>query len=230
MMNVVALDDEPPALTMLETYCRQSGRVQLGGVFTSITDAAQYITKNTVDLLFLDINMPAISGLEFYKTLPIQPLVVFTTAYPEYAVESYTLNAVDYLLKPYTFERFQQALDKAGIAYQYQQQHAAEKYLILRVDYSLVRIALSKILYIEGLDNYVRIHMQGQHPMLVRTTLKNIQDQLPEDFIRVHRSYIVPLSKVDSVRNKTISIADKEVPLSNSYEKAFTGIFNARKS
>jgi DNA-binding LytR/AlgR family response regulator len=145
-------------------------------------------------------------------------------------VESYSLNAVDYLLKPYTFARFQQAIEKAE-AVQRLQQNERQQYLILRVDYSLIRIALPDILFIEGLDNYLKVHVRNQSPIVVRMTMKALQEKLPDnEFVRVHRSYIVAISKISSIRNKMILVGEEEIPLGTSHEKAFYALFNSQKS
>ena len=230
MIKAIAVDDEPPALEILENYCRRTEKVELMKVFTSTSRALEYLEQFPADLIFLDINMPAISGLEFAKRIPQQSMVIFTTSYTEYAVESYSLNAVDYLLKPYTFARFQQAIEKAE-AVQRLQQNERQQYLILRVDYSLIRIALPDILFIEGLDNYLKVHVRNQSPIVVRMTMKALQEKLPEnEFVRVHRSYIVAISKIGSIRNKMIFIGEEEIPLGTSHEKAFYALFNSPKS
>jgi DNA-binding LytR/AlgR family response regulator len=190
----------------------------------------EYLEQFSADLIFLDINMPSISGLEFAKRIPQQSMVIFTTSYTEYAVESYSLNAVDYLLKPYTFARFQQAIEKAEAVQRFQQ-NERQQYLILRVDYSLIRIALPDILFIEGLDNYLKVHVRNQSPIVVRMTMKALQEKLPDnEFVRVHRSYIVAIAKISSIRNKMIFIGEEEIPLGTSHEKAFYALFNSPKS
>lgn len=230
MIKAIAVDDEPPALEILENYCRRTEKVELMKVFTSTSRALEYLAQFSADLIFLDINMPSISGLEFAKRIPQQSMVIFTTSYTEYAVESYSLNAVDYLLKPYTFARFQQAIEKAE-AVQRLQQNERQQYLILRVDYSLIRIALPDILFIEGLDNYLKVHVRNQSPTVVRMTMKALQEKLPDnEFVRVHRSYIVAISKIGSIRNKMIFIGEEEIPLGTSHEKAFYALFNSPKS
>lgn len=228
MLKAIAVDDEPPALEIIESYCQRSENVELVKTFTGTVKALEYLENFPVDLIFLDINMPAMSGLEFYKRISRSTMVIFTTSYSEYAVESYNLNAVDYLLKPYTFSRWRQAVEKAIKTYQYERLSGQEQqYLTLRVDYSLVRVALVDILFIEGLDNYLKIHIHSQDPLVVRMTMKNIQDKLSEkDFVRVHRSYIVSMSKIDIVRNKTIRIGAAEIPLGSSYEKQFLSAFD----
>jgi DNA-binding LytR/AlgR family response regulator len=230
MIKAIAVDDEPPALEILENYCRRTEKVELMKVFTSTSRALEYLEQFSADLIFLDINMPSISGLDFAKRIPQQSMVIFTTSYTEYAVESYSLNAVDYLLKPYTFARFQQAIEKAE-AVQRLQQNERQQYLILRVDYSLIRIALPDILFIEGLDNYLKVHVRNQSPIVVRMTMKALQEKLPEnEFVRVHRSYIVAIAKISSIRNKMIFIGEEEIPLGTSHEKAFYALFNSPKS
>lgn len=230
MIKAIAVDDEPPALEILENYCRRTEKVELMKVFTSTSKALEYLEQFSVDLIFLDINMPSVSGLEFAKRIPQQSMVIFTTSYTEYAVESYSLNAVDYLLKPYTFARFQQAIEKAEAVQRFQQ-NERQQYLILRVDYSLIRIALPDILFIEGLDNYLKVHVRNQSPIVVRMTMKALQEKLPEnEFVRVHRSYIVAIGKINSIRNKMIFIGEEEIPLGTSHEKAFYALFNSPKS
>jgi DNA-binding LytR/AlgR family response regulator len=230
MIKAISIDDEPPALEILDNYCRRTEKVELMKTFTSTSRALEYLEQFPADLIFLDINMPAISGLELAKRIPQQSMVIFTTSYTEYAVESYSLNAVDYLLKPYTFARFQQAIEKAETVQRFQH-NERQQYLILRVDYSLIRIALPDILFIEGLDNYLKVHVRNQSPIVVRMTMKALQEKLPEnEFVRVHRSYIVAIGKISSIRNKMIFIGEEEIPLGTSHEKAFYALFNSPKS
>jgi len=228
MINVIALDDEPPALEIVEAFCKRLDNVQLQARFTKTSEALQWLDENPVDLILLDINMPSISGIDFYKNLPYTPMVIFLTSYSDYAVESYNVNAVDYLLKPFTFERFRQAMEKAEAQQQRSRNTASaqEKSLLLRLDYGLVKIPMADILFIEGLDNYMKIHLDKQKPVTVRTTLKTLMDKLPpNEFVRVHRSYIVALSRVEGVRKKTITIAGEEIPIGNSYEENFNSLF-----
>ena len=227
MIHAIALDDEPPALDILQLYCDKLGSISLDKVFSNTDEAYKYLEKFPVDVLFLDINMPSVSGIEFYKMLPHKVLVIFTTSYSEYAVESYNLNAVDYLLKPFSFSRFEQAVKKAEDLSRSQLLKTSElPFLMLRADYSLVKIVLSEILFIEGLDNYLKIHLDNQNPVVIRMTLKALLEKLPDnDFIRVHRSFIIPLNKVAAVRNKIITIGTEEIPLGSSYEETFMARF-----
>lgn len=231
MIRAIALDDEPPALRVLSHFCQQIDFIDLHKTFTRTDEALQHLTQFPTDLLFLDINMPSMSGVAFYRAISersAQPvMVIFTTAYAEYAVEGFTLNAVDYLLKPFTFERFLQAANKAADFYRWQQQSdtATEATLYVRADYTLHKIVLADILLIEGLDDYIKIHLRSDtptatpRPVVARMTLKAILERLPaSDFIRVHRSFIVPLSRIEAIRNKTLLMDNREVPIGASYE------------
>ncbi len=224
MITAIALDDEPPALKVIETFCSRVDTVGLVKTFTNPDEALKHIARFPVDLLFLDIRMPSISGIQFRKKLPKDLMVIFTTAYSEYAVEGFNLNAVDYLLKPFTFERFLQAVNKANDFYKFLHHHefAEQPYLFVRADYSLVKIMHEDILYIEGLDDYLKIYIAGRKPVVARMTMKAMQEKLPEkEFIRIHRSFIVPFSRIEKVRNKMVYIGEKELPVGSSYEKLF---------
>ena len=222
MIKAIAVDDEPLALELIETYCNRFDFLQLEKRFSSTGTALQYLEKNVVDLLFLDINMPAVSGIDFYKSLSHKPMLIFTTSYSEYAIESYEMNALDYLLKPFTISRFEKAVKKAYEAYHLVRNATVaeqSKYVMLKVDYSVVKIVLSDILFIEGLDNYIKIHLQSQSPIVVRMTLKALTEYLNEkEFIRVHRSYIIPVNRIESVRQKIITVSGEEIPLGKNYE------------
>ncbi len=226
-IQAIAIDDELPALKLIENFCSKVDGIQLQKTFNVPAEALKYIGKYPVDLLFLDINMPSVTGTDFYRSLQQEAMVIFTTAHAEYAVEGFNLNAVDYLLKPFTFERFQQAVQKAQQLIQSRHtQPAATPPLIFRVDYGLTRVHVNEILFIEGLDDYLKIHLYQQPPLIVRMTMKTLLEKLPpQSFVRVHRSYIVALDRVEQVRNKTIHIAGHEIPVSSSYETAFFSQF-----
>jgi DNA-binding LytR/AlgR family response regulator len=224
MITAIALDDEPPALKIVENFCSRVEFIDLVKTFTNPNEALKYLEKFPVDLLFLDVRMPSVSGIQFARQMPKDLMVIFTTAYSEYAVEGFNLNALDYLLKPFTFDRFMHAVNKAGDFYKFYHQHesAVQQYFFVRADYSLVKIMLEDILYIEGLDDYLKIFITGRKPVIARMTMKAIIEKLPEKkFIRVHRSFIVPLSKIVKVRNKMIYVGEKTIPIGSSYEKAF---------
>ncbi|WP_163409397.1 LytR/AlgR family response regulator transcription factor [Flavobacterium ajazii] len=227
MITAIALDDELAALEVLEAFCIKSQSVSLVKTFTKTQDARFYLEEFPVDLIFLDINMPSISGIEFYKSIEQQTNLIFTTAYAEYAAESYELNAVDYLMKPFSYDRFLKAVDKVKKLNPIQKADK-QNYILFRVDYGLTKVLLSDILFIEGLDNYLKVHIKNQKALVVRKTLKSLSEKLPSDeFIRVHRSYIISISNMESYRNKIIYINGEEIPLGNSYENDFFQILNS---
>ena len=228
MIKAISLDDEPPALDVINSFCSLTDYINLVKTFTRADEAMKYLSNFPVDLLFLDINMPSISGLDFKKRLHPKTMVVFTTAYSEFALEGFNLNAVDYLLKPFTPERFLQAAEKAKAYYLFLNQNALSKpdFISIRVDYALVKVPLANILFVEGLDDYLKIHLQGQKPIVTRMTMKSMTEKLPQsDFVRVHRSYIVPLAKIEAVRNKIVFIGGEEIPIGTSYESLFYKTF-----
>ncbi|MFY7830000.1 MAG: LytR/AlgR family response regulator transcription factor [Flectobacillus sp.] len=225
MIKAIALDDEEPALEIIEFFCQQVEGIELLKVFTKSSEARLFLEEHSVDLIFLDIKMPAISGIDFFKDISQDIMVIFTTAFSEYAVEGFELNAVDYLLKPFTLPRFKLAAQKAIDLKHFHRQNQ-QSYLYFRVDYSLVKVLMIDILYIESFDNYLKIHLLNQKPLMVRMTMKAILEKLPDDeFIRIHRSFIVALKYIKSVRNKVISIANEELVLGSSYEKSFFEIY-----
>jgi DNA-binding LytR/AlgR family response regulator len=230
MMKSIAVDDEPLALELIETYCNRFDFLQLEKGFLSTGAALQFLERNSVDLLFLDINMPAVSGIDFYRSLTHKPMLIFTTSYSEYAIESYELDAIDYLLKPFTVSRFEKAARKAFEAYNLVHNATVSeqsKYVMLKVDYGVIKVVLADILFIEGLDNYLKIHLQNQSPIVVRMTLKLLMEKLNDkEFFRVHRSYIIPVSRIESVKQKIISVAGEEIPVGKNYEDKLKTILN----
>jgi DNA-binding LytR/AlgR family response regulator len=224
MITAIAVDDEPLALQVLENFATRCDRLQLKKVFTKPLEAQRYIQNFPVDLLFLDIQMPSMNGLDLKKELDPQFPVIFTTAYSEFAVEGFNLNAIDYLLKPFSYERFVQAVDKAEtyIGKRLSDQSIAPPYMMIRADYSLIKIFFSDIELIEGLDDYIKIHLKGERPVVARLTMKAVFSKLPVDqFARIHRSYIVPMALIESVRNKMVTIGDRQLPIGLSYEESF---------
>jgi two-component system, LytTR family, response regulator len=224
MINAIAIDDEPLALKVIESFCNQTDFVNLQKTFTKPNDALKYLRKFPTDLLFVDIHMPAMTGIELVKALQQNTMVVFTTAFGEYAVVSYELNAIDYLLKPINFKRFTQAVNKAKEYFNYIQKKndTGDKYIFIRADFSLVKIPLADIIYIEGLADYLKIYVKGRKTVVARMPMKDMQAKLPsDDFIRVHRSFILPFSKIESVRGHTISIAGQQIPIGKTYVEEF---------
>ena len=230
MITAIALDDEPLSLEILEKYCEQISFLKLEKTFTQANEARKYLDGFPVDLLFLDIQMPSLSGIDFYKGLSRDTMVIFATAYSQYAVEGFNLNAIDYLLKPYSFERFETAVNKANDYYQFLRQKASKEvsqasHVFIRSEYSLVKIFVCDITYIEGFADYLKIYTDRDAPVITRMTMKGILEKLPVDFVRVHRSYIVPLARIKSVRNRTISIGENQIPIGVSYLDEFKKIY-----
>lgn len=227
-MTAIAVDDEPPALAILEAFCREVDFIDLQRTFTKPSEALKHLTKFPVDLLFLDISMPSLTGLEFYEKASQNTMVIFTTAHANYAVDGFNVGAVDYLLKPFTLDRFRQAVARARDFQERGQNNdqVSQTGMYLRADYSLVKIEFAEILYVEGLQDYLKIHLENQKPVVVRMTMKTMLEKLPANrFVRVHRSYIVPLSRVNNVRNKTIDLNGLKIPIGPTYEEEFYKLF-----
>lgn len=219
-LNAIALDDEPPALDVLEELCRQNGSVNLVHSFTVAADVHAYLAENKVDFLFLDIQMPEVNGVAFYSSLVDKIPVIFTTAHANYALHGFDLSAIDYLLKPISLARFNQAIEKMHEKITVLNTKNTE--IHIKADYTTYKVDTSKIRYIEGLDDYVKIFIENHKTLVVRATMKSMLDRLPATkFIRVHRSFIIPIDRVVSFRGRTITLVDAEVPLSLSYEKEF---------
>ncbi len=240
-MNCLAIDDEPLALNVIKEFCGKVSFVNLLATCSNAVDAIKILNEQKVDLLLIDINMPHISGLEFIKTLVNPPLIIFTTAYSEHALEGFELDAVDYLVKPIPFERFLKALNKAqelyGLRTQRNQgnqaQHVPEehtpKHMMVKVEYSMVKIDFKDIKYIEGVKDYLKIVLSGKS-VLTKSTMKNIEDKLPsKQFIRVHKSYIVSLQNIEKIERNRIIYGDKYVPIGDMYKDDFYRVLDEYK-
>ena len=223
MINCIVVDTEENS-KLISQFCEGVQYISVQKTFTNTIEASRYISRNTIDLLFINTDFPTISGIEFYKNLNQNLLVVFVSNSKEFAVEAFDLNAVDYLLLPFNLKRFSQTLNKANEIYQIRNKNSnsEEQFLQVRSEYSLVKIALVEIVYIETLDDYIKIHIQGKKPVLTLMSIKKALEKLPEkDFIRVHRSYIVPINRIESVRGKVINLGITEIPIGKSHEEAF---------
>ena len=224
-MTCVAIDDEPIALEVLEEYISKTPNLELLKTFTDGFKAIEFIKENKVQLIFLDIQMPQITGLQLLKSLSEPPLVIFTTAYSNYAIEGFNLNAIDFLLKPFEFDRFLKAVNKASEYISYRERPAEAvtntNFIFVKSDYQIIKIDLTDISMIEGMDDYVKI-FTGKKMILSNMTMKDILSKLPaSNFTRVHRSFIVSLNHIESVRNKRIKIGEKFVPVGDSFADSF---------
>jgi DNA-binding LytR/AlgR family response regulator len=220
-LKCVAIDDEPLAVQLIKEYAGKFSEIRMVQTFDDAINGAEFLRRNEIDLLFIDIHMPDVTGIELVRSLQNKPLIIFTTAYKNFAFEGFELEAVDYLLKPIDFERFSKAVTKAIEFFQYKQNTKEQKgaSLFVRSEYKMVKIDLEDIEYIEALEDYVKIHLTNSKPILTLTTLKSVLEKLPPDkFQRIHRSYIVPTSKVQSILNRKARLASgAELPISNNY-------------
>jgi DNA-binding LytR/AlgR family response regulator len=219
-LRCVAIDDEPLALTLIREYVSKFPELEMVHTFDDAVSGAELLCNASIHLLFVDINMPDINGLDLVKSLKDKPMIIFTTAYKKFAFEGFELNALDYLLKPIDFNRFSKAVEKAIDYYRYKQSSSEEqsKSLFVYSEYRLVKILVDDIEYIESLDDYIKIHFTSAKPLLTLMTLKNVLEKLPADkFKRIHRSYIVSVDKIKSVLNRKVQLFSVELPISNSY-------------
>ena len=225
-IKCIAIDDEPMALDKMKNYIERIPYLELAGLCEGTHEAMKVLLSEKVDAIFIDINMPDMNGLEFIKTLADPPLVIFTTAYAEYAVEGYKVRAVDYLLKPFGFAEFQKASENLRKQFMLvSSRHSVPspaasnnpEFLYMKVDYRYVRVVLKDIIYIEGMNEYLKIHLVSGDPFLTHTTFRQIKEKLPEDFIHLHRSFIVNMSHVKEVERSMVLMSDgARIPVSES--------------
>jgi DNA-binding LytR/AlgR family response regulator len=230
MIKCIAIDDEPLALQVIQEYCQRISFLSLEKVFTNTDEAKEYLKSNKIEILFLDIQMPDINGLQFYKSLPTKPIVVFTTAYKDYAVEGFSVDAIDYLLKPFEYDRFLKACYKAKEYAEFlSSQELQLNSLFVKVNYEIMKINLKDIDLIEALDDYIKLYIKPA-PVLTLMTLKSISEKLPpRDFLRVHRSFIIPIHKIEKFSKTKIFVIGKEIPIGSSYSNVYDQLIAASK-
>jgi DNA-binding LytR/AlgR family response regulator len=228
MIRVVAIDDEPLALQLVKGYVEKTPSLELAGLFDNPVDAVAFIRSSDVDLVLLDIQMPDLTGTEMARVIAGGPKVIFTTAYEKYALEGFRLDAVDYLLKPFSYAEFTKAVNKAGKLIELEMRElpgleVRNDFLFIKSDYKIRRINFPEIVYIEGLKDYVKIFLVGEKkPVLSLSTLKALEARLPGDmFMRVHRSYIVNLEKVKVIERNRIVHGDVRIPVTDQYRDDF---------
>lgn len=229
MIKAVAIDDESIALKVIENFCKDIDFISLEKTFSEAKEGLKYLNKFPVDLLFLDIDMPLMNGIDLYKQLKQDTMVIFITARADYAVEGFNLMAVDYLLKPFSYERFFQAAKRANDLLNFNTQSEKpddSKFLYIRADFSLIKVAIADIIYIEALDDYLKIYIQDQKTLVARMTMKSILEKLPSArFIRVHRSFIVAVERIQALRSKTVLVDRIEIPMGGSYIEEVNKVF-----
>ena len=246
ILNCIAVDDEPLALGLVSSFIEQTPFLKLIGRFSSAVEALRAIHAEKIDVVFLDIQMPDLNGIELARVLDNsktnKPRIIFTTAYNQFALEGYRVDALDYLLKPFNYEEFLHAANKA-LAYgelleksnapvaataTIHEERIEDEYLFLKVEYQLVRIALNDILYIEGLKDYVKVWLKSaEKPILSLTSLKSLEEKLPSKrFMRVHRSFIVSLDKINSITRNALQIGKVNITVGDQYKEAFGGFLS----
>jgi DNA-binding LytR/AlgR family response regulator len=231
-LKCIAIDDEPLALRLIGEYVSQFPGLQLIRTFEDAISAAEFLKSTSVDLIFLDINMPDITGIDLARSLALKPMIIFTTSYRNYAYEGFELEAVDFVEKPIELERFTRAVEKALMIHQYKNEakgkpNDIDESLYVQSEYRVIKIALSAIRYIESMENYIRIHLTNDKPVLTLMPLKDVLKKLPSaKFQRIHRSYIVPVSKIRSIQNRKVQLTGIELPVSDAYYDVIRGLVN----
>ena len=230
MMKCIIVDDEPLALELLEDFVSKVPNLELVSACSNAIEATSILQNNKIDLIFLDIEMPEFTGIEFIKSLDVKPLFIFTTAYSHYAIEGFNLNAVDYLVKPIPFHRFLKAVNRAQELYLLKKEENSHStktlsslnFIFVKSDYENIKLNFADIKYFEGLKDYIKIFSTSHKPILTLSNFKKIEEKLPEElFIRVHRSYIVSLKYINSVQRNRILIDGVRIPIGQNYKDEF---------
>lgn len=219
-LKCVAVDDEPPALELIKEYVSRFPALRMVQAFDDAVAAVEFLKTFPADLLFIDINMPDLTGIELVRLLNERPMTIFTTAYKKFAIDGFELEALDYLLKPIDFDRFTKAVNKAISFYEYKHSKKDEmpQALFVRSEYRLIKIDFSEIEYIESAEDYVKIYLSNGKFIMTLMTLKAVLEKLPENkFRRIHRSYVVSIAKIRSVLNRKVLLTHNELPVSDSY-------------
>lgn len=233
MLTCIIVDDEPLALDLLEDNIKQIPFLRLIKRCKNAYEAMDVLQNEPVDLIFLDIQMPGITGLQFLKSLSSKPMIVFITAYKNYAHEGFELDVLDYLVKPVSFERFLKAANKALEYSGFKSNRSPEKekdYIFVYSEYNLIKIMVHEICYIEGLKDYIKIYLTGaEKPIITRLSMKAMEENLSsKKFVRTHKSFIISIDKIKSIRNNRIKLATTEIPLSEHYKELFFKIVDPR--
>ena len=235
MIRCLAIDDEPLALGQLVAYINKVPFLELAAQCQSALEARNFLENDTVDAIFCDINMPDLNGMDFVKSLAVPPLIVFTTAYSEYAVEGFKINAVDYLLKPFGLQDLQRAANR--IKDRLTESIAAAKpatdstdSLFLKTDYRIVKVNIPDIRYVEAMSEYLKVWIEGEaKPIITLLSMKKMEEHLPNNFMRIHRSYIINLDKIQEVnKNRVIMDSDTYLPIGDLYKEAFQAYLDTK--
>ena len=236
-MRCIIIDDEVLALELLRSYIGKIPFLELAGSFADPFDAMDYLMKNPVDLVFTDIEMNDINGVQLISSLSNRPMVIFISAYQQYAIDGYSLDAIDYLLKPVPFDRFLKAVNKAYDAYNQRESPRLKEapavvaapvrdHIFIKTDSRLVRLLFADVLFVEGYGDYIKIHLRDGKILLSLQNMGSFEAKLPPNFARVHRSYIVAIDKIEEIERKRIKIGKHIIPISESYQEAFLARIN----
>ena len=234
MIRCLAIDDEPLALQQLVTYIGKVPFLELAAQCHSALEAKTFLEQDTVDAIFCDINMPDLNGMDFIKSLAVPPLIVFTTAYSEYAVEGFRVNAVDYLLKPFGLQDFQRAANRLKERLEMKNERydnsQADNSLFLKTEYRMVKISIQDIRYVEAMSEYLKVYLDSEKkPIVTLLSMKKMEERLPDNFMRIHRSYIVNLSKIQEVnKNRIIIDDDTYLPIGDLYKDTFQAYLDTK--
>ena len=231
MLKCIAVDDEPLALSLLVDNISKLPYLQLVAECGDAFEATKVLQEQQVDLIFIDIQMPGLTGLQFIESMVQKPMVILITAYKQFALESYNLNVVDYLLKPVALSRFMAACNKALELYKLKNNASQDKtvkpnYFFVNADYSLIKIMFDDVVWIEGLRDYIKIHLKTTpKPMMIRMAMKSVEDELPsKEFIRIHKSYIVAIASITAVRKNSVFVDKLELPVGDTYKEVIDGL------
>ena len=234
-IRCLAIDDEPLALQQIAAYINKVPFLELAAQCQSALEARQFLSDEVVDAIFCDINMPDLNGMDFVKSLSAPPLVVFTTAYSEYAIEGFRVNAVDYLLKPFGLQDFQRAANRLKERLEIREapaaaQPEADDTLFLKTDYRIVKVNIPDIRYVEAMSEYLKVWLEGEpKPIITLLSMKKMEERLPQNFMRIHRSYIINLDKIQEVnKNRVIMDSDTYLPIGDLYKEAFQTYLDAK--
>ncbi len=234
-LRCLIVEDEPPAMEIMQSYVQSCPQLELAGCCADAFAASEALQQEPVDLIFLDINLPRLSGLSFLKTLSRPPLVIFTTAYPEYAVEGFEADAVDYLVKPFSFDRFLKAVNKAAEKVRASQPpgkpapEASRNFILLRADKKTYRVNYSEILYIEAIGDYLKVFLNGKN-LVIHETIKGLLDQLPPGlFLRIHKSYIVAVDRINYIEGNQLQVGNSFIPIGRSFKEEVECVLFSRK-
>jgi len=230
MLRCLAIDDEPLALELLEDNISQVPFLQLAGKCNNAIEAIQFLKEHSVDLIFLDIQMPGLTGLQFIRSLTQRPMIILVTAYEKFALDGFNLDVVDYLVKPVALDRFIRACNKAWELYQLKNKTVENipEYFFVNVEYSLQKVEFGDILWIEGLKDYVKINLRSSSkPTVTRMSMKALEDQLPSSkFLRIHKSYILAIAAITSIRKNSVFVGNAEFPVGDNYKDAVASLIN----